>query len=80
MDLWGHNTDDNSRILALTDVTGKTTHRYNYQIQKKGAINLDGLEDVYKEQIPTITSIDKEGLLKDIRENYYPKFCAHLPK
>jgi phosphoenolpyruvate carboxykinase (GTP) len=50
---------------------------------KEGAINLDGLEDVYKEQIPAITSVDKEGWLKeikDIRENHYPKFGAHLPK
>ncbi|MCI7533643.1 MAG: phosphoenolpyruvate carboxykinase (GTP), partial [Treponema porcinum] len=50
---------------------------------KEGALNLDGLADVYKQQIPAITAVDKEGWLKeckDIRENHYPKFGKHLPK
>ncbi|MBQ9537669.1 MAG: phosphoenolpyruvate carboxykinase (GTP), partial [Treponema sp.] len=39
--------------------------------------------EIYKQQIPAITSVDKEGWLKevkDIRENHYPKFGKHLPK
>ena len=42
----------------------------------------DGL-DVSAEAMKAITSVDKEGWLKeikDIRENHYPKFGAHLPK
>ena len=50
---------------------------------KPGALNTDGLSDADKANIPAITSVDKEGWLKeikDIRENHYPKFGKHLPK
>ena len=78
---------DNSRVLAW--IFDRCNGKDNFvetaigYMPKEGAINLDGLEDVYKEQIPAITSVDKEGWLKeikDIRENHYPKFGAHLPK
>ncbi len=78
---------DNSRVLAW--IFDRCNGKDNFvetaigYMPKEGAINLDGLEDVYKEQNPAITSVDKEGWLKeikDIRENHYPKFGAHLPK
>ena len=78
---------DNSRVLAWIfdrcdgkDNCVETAIGY---MPKEGALNLDGLEDIYKENIPAITSVDKEGWLKeidDIRNNHYPKFGAHLPK
>ena len=78
---------DNSRVLAW--IFDRCNGKDNFvdtaigYMPKEGAINLDGLDEVYKAQIPAITSVDKEGWLKeikDIRENHYPKFGAHLPK
>ena len=78
---------DNSRVLAW--IFDRCNGKDNFvdtaigYMPKEGAINLDGLDEVYKAQIPAITSVDKEGWLKeikDIRENHYPKFGTHLPK
>lgn len=78
---------DNSRVLAW--IFDRCDGKDNYvdtpigYMPKEGALNLDGLSDVYKAQIPAITSVDKEGWkkeIKDIRENHYPKFGKHLPK
>ncbi len=78
---------DNSRVLAW--IFDRCDGKDNYVdtpigfMPKEGALNLDGLADVYKAQIPAITAVDKEGWLKeckDIRENHYPKFGKHLPK
>lgn len=78
---------DNSRVLAW--IFDRCNGKDNYVdtpigfMPKEGALNLDGLDDVYKAQIPAITAVDKEGWLKeckDIRENHYPKFGKHLPK
>ena len=78
---------DNSRVLAWIfdrcdnkDNAVETAIGY---MPKEGALNLEGLDDVYKANVPAITSVDKEGWLKeikDIRENHYPKFGTHLPK
>jgi len=78
---------DNSRVLAW--IFDRCDGKDNYVdtpigfMPKEGSLNLDGLDEVYKQQIPAITSVDKEGWLKevkDIRENHYPKFGKHLPK
>jgi len=78
---------DNSRVLAwIFDRCDDKDNCVDTAIgfmPKEGALNLDGLEDIYKENIPAITSVDKEGWLKeidDIRKNHYPKFGSHLPK
>ena len=78
---------DNSRVLAwIFDRCDDKDNCVDTAIgfmPKEGALNLDGLEDIYKENIPAITSVDKEGWLKeidDIRNNHYPKFGSHLPK
>ena len=77
---------DNSRVLAW--IFDRCDNKDNYvetaigYMPKEGAINTDGL-DVSAEAMKAITSVDKEGWLKeikDIRENHYPKFGAHLPK
>ncbi|MBR4376369.1 MAG: phosphoenolpyruvate carboxykinase (GTP) [Spirochaetia bacterium] len=78
---------DNSRVLAWIfdrcegkDNAVDTAIGY---MPKPGALNTDGLSDADKANIPAITSVDKEGWLKeikDIRENHYPKFGKHLPK
>ena len=50
---------------------------------KEGAIDTTGLKGVTPETMKALTSVDKEGWLKevkDIRENHYPKFGKHLPK
>lgn len=78
---------DNSRVLAW--IFDRCDGKDNYvdtpigYMPKEGALNLDGLSDAYKKQIPIITAVDKEGWkkeIKDIRENHYPKFGKHLPK
>ncbi|MDY4468807.1 phosphoenolpyruvate carboxykinase domain-containing protein, partial [Treponema porcinum] len=78
---------DNSRVLAWIfdrcDGKDNAVETPIGLMPKEGALNLDGLADVYKQQIPAITAVDKEGWLKeckDIRENHYPKFGKHLPK
>ena len=77
---------DNSRILAW--IFDRCDNKDNYvetaigYMPKEGAINTDGL-DVSADAMKAITSVDKEGWLKeikDIRENHYPKFGSHLPK
>ena len=78
---------DNSRVLAWIfdrcdgkDNAVETAIGY---MPKPGALNTEGLSDADKANIPAITSVDKEGWLKeikDIRENHYPKFGKHLPK
>ncbi|MCH5283710.1 MAG: phosphoenolpyruvate carboxykinase (GTP), partial [Treponema sp.] len=78
---------ENSRVLAWifdrcdgADNFIETPIGY---MPKEGALNLEGLSEVYKAQVPAITAVDKEGWLKeckDIRENHYPKFGKHLPK
>ena len=78
---------DNSRVLAWIfdrcdgkDNAVETAIGY---MPKPGALNTEGLSEADKANIPAITSVDKEGWLKeikDIRENHYPKFGKHLPK
>ena len=78
---------DNSRVLAWIfdrcdgkDNAVETAIGY---MPKPGALNTEGLTEEEKANIPAITSVDKEGWLKeikDIRENHYPKFGKHLPK
>ena len=78
---------DNSRVLAWIfdrcdnkDNAVETAIGY---MPKPGALNTEGLSDADKANIPAITSVDKEGWLKeikDIRENHYPKFGKHLPE
>ncbi len=78
---------DNSRVLAWifdrcdgVDNAKETPIGY---MPKDGALNLDGLAECYKKQIPAITSVDVEGWKKelaDVKENHYPKFGKHLPK
>ncbi len=78
---------DNSRVLAWIfdrcdnkDNAVETAIGY---MPKPGALNTEGLSEQDKANIPAITSVDKEGWLKeikDIRENHYPKFGKHLPK
>ena len=78
---------DNSRVLAW--IFDRCDGKDNFvetpigYMPKEGAINTEGLPEYYKKTLPAITSVDKEGWLKeckDIRENHYPKFGAHLPK
>ncbi|WP_407426362.1 phosphoenolpyruvate carboxykinase (GTP) [Treponema sp.] len=78
---------DNSRVLAW--IFDRCNGKDNYvdtpigYMPKEGAINTDGLPEYYKKTLPEITTVDKEGWLKevkDIRENHYPKFGTHLPK
>ncbi len=78
---------DNSRVLAW--IFDRCDGKDNYVdtpigfMPKEGAINTDGLADYYKKTLPEILKVDTEGWLKevkDIRENHYPKFGAHLPK
>ena len=78
---------DNSRVLAwIFDRCNGVDNAKDTPIglmPADGALNLDGLEEVYKAQIPTITSVDKEGWLKeckDIRENHFAQFGSHMPK
>ena len=78
---------DNSRVLAWIfdrcnnqDNAEETAIGY---MPKPGALNTEGLSEQDKANIPAITSVDKEGWLKeikDIRENHYPKFGKHLPQ
>ena len=77
---------DNSRVLAW--IFDRCNGKDNFvetaigYMPKEGALNLEGLDDVYKANIPAITSVDKEGWLKeieDIRTKHYPKFGTHLP-
>ena len=77
---------DNSRVLAW--IFDRCNGKDNFvdtaivYMPKEGALNLEGLDDVYKANIPAITSVDKEGWLKeieDIRTKHYPKFGSHLP-
>ncbi|MEE0879107.1 MAG: phosphoenolpyruvate carboxykinase (GTP) [Treponemataceae bacterium] len=77
---------DNSRVLAW--IFDRCNGKDNFvdtaigYMPKEGALNLDGLDEVYKANIPAITSVDKEGWLKeieDIRTKHYPKFGSHLP-
>ena len=77
---------DNSRVLAW--IFDRCDNKDNYvdtaigYMPKEGALNVEGL-DVSAETMKAITSVDKEGWLKeikDIRENHYPKFGKHLPK
>ena len=78
---------DNSRVLAW--IFDRCDGKDNFvetpigYMPKEGAINTEGLPEYYKKTLPAITSVDKEGWLKeckDIRENHYPKFGDHLPK
>src|SRR5574344_195175 len=78
---------DNSRVLAW--IFDRCDGKDNYEdtpigyMPKDGAINTDGLKGVTAETMKAITSVDKEGWkkeVKDIRENHYPKFGKHLPK
>ena len=78
---------DNSRVLGW--IFDRCNGKDNFvetaigYMPKEGALNLEGLDDVYKANIPAITSVDKEGWLKeieDIRTKHYPKFGTHLPK
>ena len=78
---------DNSRVLAWIfdrcDGKDNAVDTAIGYMPKPGALNTDGLSDADKANIPAITSVDKEGWLKeikDIRENHYPKFGKHLPK
>lgn len=78
---------DNSRVLAwIFDRCDNVDNAVETAIgfmPKKDALNTEGLSDIYKSQIPAITTVDKAGWLKeikDIRENHYPKFGKHLPK
>ena len=78
---------DNSRVLAWIfdrcDGKDNAVDTAIGYMPKPGAINTEGLSEQDKANIPAITSVDKEGWLKeikDIRENHYPKFGKHLPK
>lgn len=78
---------DNSRVLAWIfdrcDGKDNAVDTAIGYMPKPGALNTDGLSETEKANIPAITSVDKEGWLKeikDIRENHYPKFGKHLPK
>lgn len=78
---------ENSRVLAWIfdrcdnkDNAVETAIGY---MPKAGALNTEGLSEADIRNIPAITSVDKEGWLKeikDIRENHYPKFGSHLPE
>ena len=77
---------DNSRVLKW--IFDRCDNKDNYvdtaigYMPKEGALNVEGL-NVSAETMKAITSVDKEGWLKeikDIRENHYPKFGKHLPK
>ena len=78
---------DNSRVLAW--IFDRCDGKDNYvdtpigYMPKEGAIDTTGLKGVTPETMKALTSVDKEGWLKevkDIRENHYPKFGKHLPK
>ena len=78
---------DNSRVLAWIfdrcDGKDNAVETAIGWMPKPGALNTEGLSEADKANIPAITSVDKEGWLKeikDIRENHYPKFGKHLPK
>jgi len=78
---------DNSRVLAWIfdrcDGKNNAVETAIGYMPKPGALNTEGLTEEEKANIPAITSVDKEGWLKeikDIRENHYPKFGKHLPK
>ncbi len=78
---------DNSRVLAwIFDRCDGKDNAVETPIgfmPKEGAINTDGLADYYKKTLPEILKVDVEGWkkeLKDVRENHYTKFGAHLPK
>ena len=78
---------DNSRVLAwIFDRCDGKDNAVDTAIgwmPKPGALNTEGLSETDKANVPAITSVDKEGWLKeikDIRENHYPKFGKHLPK
>ena len=78
---------ENSRVLAW--IFDRCDGKDNFvdtpigYMPKEGAINTDGLNDSYKENMPALTSVDVDGWkkeIKDIREKHYPKFGTHLPK
>ena len=78
---------DNSRVLAW--IFDRCDGKDNYvdteigYMPKDGAIDTTGLSDEYKKNMGALTTVDKDGWkkeIKDIRENHYPKFGAHLPK
>ena len=78
---------DNSRVLAWIfdrcDGKDNAVETAIGWMPKPDALNTEGLSEADKANIPAITSVDKEGWLKeikDIRENHYPKFGKHLPK
>ena len=78
---------DNSRVLAwIFDRCDDKDNAIDTPIgymPKEGALDLNGLDDIYKEQIPAITAVDRDGWLKecaDIRYSHFPKFGSHLPK
>jgi len=77
---------ENSRVLAwIFDRCNNKDNAIETAIgymPKEGAINTEGLSEEDIKNIPAITSVDKEGWLReirDIRENHYPKFGTHLP-
>jgi len=77
---------ENSRVLAwIFDRCDGVDNAQETPIgfmPKDGALNVTGL-DVSAASMKEILSVDVEGWkkeLKDIRENHYSKFGAHLPK
>ncbi|HNY21421.1 MAG TPA: phosphoenolpyruvate carboxykinase (GTP), partial [Treponemataceae bacterium] len=77
---------DNSRVLAWVfdrcDGADNAIDTPIGYMPKDGALNLTGL-NVSADDMKKITSVDIEGWkkeIKDIRENHYAKFGAHLPK